>query len=70
MVGHEHVALTFLEMLPTLYLYWQEEDSDPQLCPQLTWVISPEVTIAQHTAYHRSQAGKDACHNENGQAND
>ena len=31
MVGHEHVALTFLEMLPTLYLYWQEEDSDPQL---------------------------------------
>ena len=31
MIRHEHIALAFLQVLPTLYLDGQEEDSDPQL---------------------------------------
>ena len=31
MIRHEHVALAFLKVLPTLYLDGEEEDSDPQL---------------------------------------
>ena len=30
-IRHEHVALAFLQVLPTLYLDGEEEDSDPQL---------------------------------------
>ena len=57
MIGHENITLILLEMLTSLYFYRQKEDADPKPGPILTRIITPEMTITQHTSQNSSYTG-------------
>ena len=54
MVGHKHIALTGGEILPTLYMYGQQEHPHDNPGPPLSGIIAPEMGIA-YSAAHRGE---------------
>lgn len=46
-IGHEDVALSWLEVLPSGHFHGQEEQADGAACPVAAWIITPEMAVAQ-----------------------
>ena len=70
MVGNKYVRSVFLDIRVTLHFYRQQKRVTDDIGPNLTWPITPEMSIADATSDNDSSTYEDGGYQKNRQTNE
>ena len=60
MIGYEDIALVLFQVFVPLHLDWQQKHFQDDLGPPASWIVAPEMTIANGGAYAHLQRSNDS----------